>query len=287
MSITSHNPTEPLSELGVSLLIRRGQTTSRVRPVNSEKFLIGSGAACDLQLGGDPLSALHSILHVDGADVWIEAMSAQPVMVNHHAVESCLLRNGDCVEIGPFEFQMQIESSQSQVQHFSATGSSRVRRPHFDLDAMSTTETVQRLSANQLVDAIDHELELIERFESRRHLGADALLKALMARKTEANREDDNEFLSQHDEVTVSPHEMPVPRTVESFADVDHVFDHIQATLRQLEQRSAGLEEREDAFAEAAATLLEVQERFAQQLEAIQQNLTEGQTARRPLRASA
>ena len=171
MSITSQNPIEPLSELGVSLLIRRGQTASRVRPVNSEKFLIGSGTACDLQLGGDQLPALHSILHVDAADVWIEAISAQSLVVNHHAVESCLLRNGDRVEVGPFEFQMRIESPRSQIQSVSAAGSSRVRRPHFDLDAMSSTETIQRLSATQLVDAIDRELELIERFESRRQLG--------------------------------------------------------------------------------------------------------------------
>ena len=59
------------------LEICRGRTDHPLRPVQSPRFLIGSSPRCDLRLGGAEIPPLHTLIFVDGADIWVEAMASR------------------------------------------------------------------------------------------------------------------------------------------------------------------------------------------------------------------
>lgn len=139
------------------LLVERGQTRFPERPVDRDRYLIGAGSNCQLQLGGE-MPILHSIIVPEGDHLWIDAVVPNPpLIVNGNAVRESELHVGDVLEIGEFVFSVAI---------------GRVSQ------ARAVPQPSSALSANELVDALDAELKALEQIDSTRATGAAALLAA-------------------------------------------------------------------------------------------------------------
>jgi len=92
---------------GFLLIIERGISRHPARPISGERFLIGAGSNCHLQLGGD-IPLLHSIILPEEDHLWIDAVSPFPqLIVNGQPLREGELRRGDLLEIGEFVFQVE------------------------------------------------------------------------------------------------------------------------------------------------------------------------------------
>ncbi len=261
------------------LEICRGCTQHPVRPIlgaggvknTHDKFYIGGDDDCDLQLGGSAMPALHSLLRFDQDDLWIEAVADEPpLMVNHQAVRSCLLRDGDRLEIGDFELAVHLEPEQRHIEVANWPRELQVQPPHLNLDAGFDPERLSELRAEELVDALDDEMQMIEHFDRRQNSGIDALLGAVLSHRQQSVKVESS---------------TDAPRS-----ELDQMLAQLNRTIAQLERRAKNLERREAAYAEVAAILLEAQERMAAQLETIEGQLAEWRAAStddRRYRASA
>lgn len=242
----SHTIIEGSSDLGLCLEICRGQTDHPLRPIQNRhnRFLIGGDDDCDLQLGGTDIPALHSLLQFDGNDLWIEAIAPEPqLLVNRQAVNSCLLRNGDHIEIGAFELAVRLDRQQQQLDICHRPTGKLLSLPCLDLNTEFDPDAVAELSAEELVDALDQEMQMIEHFDRRQMLGAGALLNAVQQHREQSIRRNSS---------------ITAPTSNEPRRDA-----------------SENLERRESAYLEAAAVLLEAQNRMAAQLEVIEQQVAE------------
>lgn len=153
--------------------ITRGRTRHPTRPINRERFLIGSGEWCDLRLGGS-MPVLHSVLRVDGPSIWIEAVVDSPSLhVNGRAIGSCELQDGDEISVGTFSMQL---CDERDARHEA------LMKP-IDIEELLGLDQHQTeladLSATDLVDLLERDEELVEEFEKRRDLGSAALLERL------------------------------------------------------------------------------------------------------------
>lgn len=98
-------------ECGDWLIVRRGRTRFPRRPLESGRFLIGSGTNCHLQLGGG-LPILHCLL-LRAEEGWaIEAVAPEPpLLVNGIRCRHHTLRAGDAIQIADFEFVIESQDS--------------------------------------------------------------------------------------------------------------------------------------------------------------------------------
>lgn len=258
------------------LEIERGRTRFPLRPVRSNRFLIGSGANCDLRLGGH-MPLLHSILLVEGNEVTLEAVSpVPPLKVNGHEVETARLRDGDRIELGSFEIV--------------------VRRPEFGI-APQTAENPEAddsddfagadpasMSAAELVAAIEREEALVDEYEQGVSDGAAALLQAALSRPREAPAVK-----------LADPPAAPTGSRRRSAAEervlreLEQAIARLDDFTRRLEERSQRLARREEGYAEAATVLLETQAKLAEQVEALCRKVASLESAREmgPTRAIA
>ncbi len=271
---------EPASDLGVCLEIRRGRTEKPLRPMLDERFLIGSGADCDLRLGGDDIPPLHSLMHFDGADLWLEVIALEPPLkVNGQTVKTVLLRNGDRLEVSSFDFVVRHDRLHPRVDAAHAAPESEHQPPHVEFEASFPLDELALLGTEELVDHLDREMRLIERFERRRTLGANALMQAIRqraARITTAKNDADSSLPSTPKE-DLSNADSRADRSAagDLSMDLERTIEQLQVSIRQLEQRSDRLIRREQAYNDAALTLIEVQERMAAQLEFLQRQVVE------------
>ncbi len=257
---------EHASNLGLCLEIGRGQTEHPLRPMTRlhDKFLIGGDDDCDLQLGGPDIPALHCLLQRNGGDFWIEAVAPDPqLFVNCQPVSSCLLRDGDHIEIGTFQLVVRLDRQRQQetVAHGKVEAASSMS--HLSLDDNFDREKVAELSTEELVDALDHEMQMIERFDRRLKLGAGALIDAVQQHRDRTDLrtapESSSEVMTQNT----------------ATQDLDRIVKQLNHAFLNFDQRSQNIERREAACLEAAALLLEVQERMVGQLAEIEQKLAE------------
>lgn len=176
----------------VYLEICRGRTTQPLRPILRDRFLIGSDAACDLQLAAAEIPPLHSILRLDGGNILLEAIAPEPQpLINEVRTEAALLQDGDVVELGPFTLTIHI------------SGAAKARSSESSWDDPSDCRNVDELSAEELAGLIESEQALVEQFESREQLGARALLDAVghRAQELEESRADDVRTVAALEEI--------------------------------------------------------------------------------------
>ena len=96
----------------VFLEIKQGRTAFPFRPVQGNRFLIGSASCCDLCLGSQSVPQLHSLLHVDQDEVVMESVADFPLLkINGEIERSKVLCDGDLIEIGRFQLVARISSS--------------------------------------------------------------------------------------------------------------------------------------------------------------------------------
>lgn len=156
----------------LSLEVCRGRTQFPVRPIASDRFLIGSGKRCDLRLGGS-VPPLHCIIYRDGGDVWLDAIAAQPaIKVNGRVAQCVRLHDGDLIEIASFHFRLRCALP-------TASSAIASKAEHVEPASLSAEPAdVESMSAAELVERLAAELEDVEEFEDRRLTGAEALLAA-------------------------------------------------------------------------------------------------------------
>jgi hypothetical protein len=237
------------------LEICRGRTEHPLRPVQSSRFLIGSGSRCDLRLGGPEIPPLHTLVLIDGAEIWLEAMApSPPLRVNGRTETSVQIVDGDQISIGPIEL----------VAHVSAEFAA-LTGPGESLDLESEDEdeepAVSELSAKELVERIEAATELVNEFEERQRLGIEALQAAIQQR----------EPLSSPSE-TPSNALLPIAGAVGQASDRPHVeleslVVQLSGVVAELERRSGAEWRREAGYLDAVSTLFETQDRLSRQLE--------------------
>ena len=94
---------------GPYLEILRGRTDFPLRPLELERFLIGAGSQCTLQLGGEGMPILHSLITRTAGGYQIEALASFPMLrINGQPARSGALTDGDLVMIGAFEFGIRL-----------------------------------------------------------------------------------------------------------------------------------------------------------------------------------
>ena len=161
-----------MSNLGMWLEIRKGKTNFPLRPISGERFLIGAGSHCHLQLGGHHVPMLHSLLLIEGQTAHLEAVIAEPpLLVNGEARRIVELQDEDIVSIGDFEFVFHRLVSSEPVSQATASELS-------DLEKVSDEADLSRLSALELVNLIEEEALQITAFNRSRVQGAVALMDA-------------------------------------------------------------------------------------------------------------
>jgi Inner membrane component of T3SS, cytoplasmic domain len=154
------------------LEVRRGRTRAPHRAVRTRRFLIGAGSNCQLQLGGDDVPILHSILLVDEDGAQIDTVVPSPeLFVNGVPQRGAELRDGDVLTIGRFEFAVHIQ------QPVDADAGDDATRQNDAPDVESTAD-LSELSAAAIVSHLERELHEIARLQTSRETGAEALLQA-------------------------------------------------------------------------------------------------------------
>lgn len=161
-----------MSNDGMWLEIRRGKTNFPLRPITGDRFLIGAGSHCHLQLGGQNCPLLHSLLLIEGTRATLEAVVADPpLLINGEARRTVDLRDEDRVEIGDFEFVFhKMVRTEPSVQAASV----------MPFNDQGEAIGIAALSVPQLVQQIEEEQEQIDTFEIGREGGAAALLGAAL-----------------------------------------------------------------------------------------------------------
>jgi hypothetical protein len=181
---------EIASESPLVFEITRGHTQSPFRPVNHDRFLIGAGERCDLRLGGEGIPAVHSVVHIDGREIWLEALVDSPdIRVNGRLTRSAALEPGDELEIGSFSLTLHRAAAHEPVPAPRIYGA-----PVSEIlaeEELTNPLDVEELTARQLVDLIDQEEALIEEFEARRRMGAQALMDAVKQRFSDTDADDE------------------------------------------------------------------------------------------------
>lgn len=212
---------------GFQLLIERGQTRFPRRDVSTDRFLIGAGSNCQLQLAGN-IPLLHSIIIPDGDALWIDAVSADPpLLINGQHVRDGRIGRGDVVQIGDFVFSIDQKPSaiQSDVVESAVVASAQ------------NAEAKER-TAEELLDLLTAKLNELDQFDTARRLGADALIQNAK-----------------------SAHSIPKINW-----DQDPRAELLQM-LNELHDRARGLDAREMMLNEHARSLERLQEELRIQLE--------------------
>ncbi len=238
------------------LEICRGRTRFPQRPISGPRYFIGSGAGCDLRLGGSDFPAIHSLIQTRENGVWFETLAAAPAArINGELTNGEWLRDGDRIEIGAFQFLAHVVPLLPPSAIVDA-----------DTGALPDQMEVQvsELSATELADRLDVEMHQVERFQIGRRAGAHALLQALRRRSLVPDQ-------PAARAIPAMP-SLPWPTASaaaqhEFQADLDRLCKDLEELTSTLERRSETISQREFQFAQAAEALLETQRQLVTQLE--------------------
>ena len=252
-----------MSNPGMWLEIRRGKTNFPLRPISGDRFLIGAGSHCHLQLGGEYVPMLHSLLVIEGQTAHLEAVvSDPPLMVNGEARRMVELQDEDTVSIGDFEFVFHKLVSSEPAGQVSVKLSEEAE--------ISGVADLSQLSALELVGLIEEEARQIAEFNRSREQGAASLLDA--ARRAGA---------ASHP-ASVSMAAFRKEKSTEEQSS-------LEVLAEQLRLQSQRLTTREAECLRRAAELMTAQEQLAAQMDDFAKQVAHWQEveSRPSLRASA
>jgi hypothetical protein len=168
----------PQSHLSPFVEILSGRTRHPRRPMSGDRFLIGAGTNCDLQLSGPGIPILHSILHRDEDSLRIEAIVPQPpLVVSGSTVREALLSDGAVVHIG--EFSLAIRTGSLASEDLLAPLDVEALVAQHGREAQEAA-AVARMSALELVNRLEVELKSASGEALRRRAGLVALLDAAL-----------------------------------------------------------------------------------------------------------
>lgn len=255
---TAHGQVKSKSQLdsGFFLEIARGKTAQPMRPISGDRFLIGAGDWCDLCLGGPKMPVLHSVIHLDGENAWIDAVAAGlDLRVNGQSTSFAELHTGDRIEIGSFALTFKYKAAKAAKAPVIAA------YDPIPEDLEDADVDLSKLSASELVDLIEDDMELVEEFERRKRRGTEALLDAV--RRHRNDEPVTQEIASQKLASPIADFE----RLAELFNDLESTIASIGTLAKDLERRSKDLNPAE--VSAAAESLLQFQEQVVSRLDEV------------------
>lgn len=209
---------------------------------------LGASSRCDLRLTGGP--GLHSVIHRQGANLWIETADEDSRLeVDGKPVRRLALRDGDQLTVSGYELSVHIGES--------ARLAAQKREAQLEAAGMSAEELCDRIAAEEAA---------IEQFEGRRRLGLQALLAAL----TDVAEEQEPTAFEQAEDQRY-----------------EELLDQIRQLSETLESRTQLLADRETELLETSSQLQSVQERMTHQLDELMTRLNQKTSGPDELRASA
>lgn len=193
-----------------ALKIERGRTQHPERSISDDRFLIGAGSNCHLQLGGE-MPILHSVIIQTDDGLWIDSVVQQPqLLVNRQPVRDCQIIAGDLIEIGDFVFSVQKSES-------------AVRPDEIEISQEEENVDLRELNAEDLVDLMAEEIKVLDNIEEARQVGAKALLESIQNGQVPQHFENDD----------LQKREQELDRREAVLAEK---ADHLQRAQERLEQ---------------------------------------------------
>jgi len=152
--------------------LRLASRTTRhpIEPLSPGKFAIGSDVGCQLRLGEDGIPGVHTILDVEADCVHVRCVVSEPqLLVNGQPAQQCDLHDGDLVEIGTHRMLLRLLSADGRIP--------------LDEDAFVVTAEVEaaEASAEQLVDRLGEQLDVIEELANGADVGVEEMIAAAAA----------------------------------------------------------------------------------------------------------
>lgn len=232
------------------LEILSGKTKFPNRPMPRGRLSIGSSRKCWLQLGGPHIPEIHSWMEVGRKEIALYVFEDTPaIQVNGTKVQFAMLKGGEALQIGPFEFivHAEIEDEPNQPWH----------RPHLTPEQIASLKSglekpIEKLSAEELVDLLEAEMVMIEQQEARERAGMLKLMQAV--RET------------QH-ELGIDPERTPEPPSVAESDATEDFITRLEDVTRSLRERASQLKDEETEYSLAAEHLLRTQERLIEQMD--------------------
>jgi len=228
-------------------IISRGKTRHPKREIRTSEYWIGAGEGCDLRLGGAGIPSLHSVLKYERGTSIIESIESIPALrVNGSEVETHELADGDLVEIGPFqlEFRQQELRDAVEIPIEDSTKEKFDSEEEFDL---------ADLSAEDLVDLLEADMNLVEEDEKRKRDGLEALMTEVQSRMPSLEKKVAQPKTRNND-------------VVEEFVRITHqLCEHVT----KLDLRVSQISERDDVYTSAFSDLLESQKLLSKHLETL------------------
>src|SRR5215472_2015374 len=98
------------------LVVQNGRHAGTRRPLSAPLTLLGQAAGCDIRLNAEAVHSLHCALFQSPAGLVLRDLgSPAGTLVNDQRVGSYLLREGDILTVGPFQFRVHCPESQAPV----------------------------------------------------------------------------------------------------------------------------------------------------------------------------
>jgi len=259
----------------LTLEICRGRTAFPQRPVIGPRFFLGSGANCDLRLGGDEIPAIHSLIQTRGNQLWLEPIASTPrLLLNGEPTEGEWLRDGDVIEFGPFQLIAHIVPVRSRLLQ-EMTGSEPMPPIHELVEAPAEPD-LETLSASELLELIEQEEAMVEEFESNRQSGAEALLQAVRRHyaESESVRVEEKPRKTFRIDLAHQPAAAGPHGAAALVEELERLCRDLNEFSNDLERRSSRISVREASYAEAAAELLDAQKHLMSQLETVAEHVS-------------
>jgi len=251
---SSNSGQQPPTSREFVLEILSGKTKFPNRPMPRGRLSIGAGQKCWLQLGGPGIPEIHSWLEVGRKEIALYVFEEEPaIQVNGSKVQFALLKGGESLQIGTFEFQIHTQIIDEPDKSWM--------KPHLTPQQLSNLKNeleekpLEKLSAEELVDMLETEMHAIEQQESRERAGLHRLLSSV--------RETQEEMGLQAEE---EPELFQIPE-LQSRQSTDDFVSRIEEVTRSLRERSESLHVQESGYAKAAESLLLTQQRLIEQMD--------------------
>jgi hypothetical protein len=144
-----------------------------IQLIDSGDFLIGSGGQCQLRLGAPEIPDVHSILKTDGSSAVLEALSHSPqILLNGTPVTTTTrLSDGDLLEISQYRLLYRVAAADQRIT-LNESDFAHIGEP------AQGTENAAAPNAEELVDQLAQELELVESHQHTTQQGIAELLAA-------------------------------------------------------------------------------------------------------------
>lgn len=259
--------TSEKSSPAIALKLISEDAPARLLFVEHDDFTIGCGSNCDLSLAGLHLHRLHSILHVQGHAIWIEAVHPDAmVVVNDEVFRWRALRDGD---------RLMFDDVQAVVHIGEASIDAAQEQMSADLRKRAEIEDPTLLSAEELCDRIEAEEARVAEFDRGRRIGWEALMAAVSE-------------VIQRGGVRLHGDALAAPLAAGA---LDPQLHDLAAQVRQLsetlDERNRTLSAQEALLVESSLQLCETQRRVSRQLDELLERLSPHDDHPGELRVSA